>query len=192
MVINMSIFRDEREQKFISVYESYVDEIYQYVYLRTGMSKALAQDITQDIFIDVYKGLSGFKGLSSERTWIFKIARNKLNDFYRKQYRSEFKVVEIDESITELLDDPAQDVQEHMIKELEREKVLDCLNSIPEQYRIVLVLKYMDEKTVKEIAAIVEKSPKAIESILQRAKNAFIKSYTQNEITRRDYHAKER
>ena len=48
----MSVFKEEREQKFISVYHSYVSEIYQYVYLRTGMKKALAEDITQDIFID--------------------------------------------------------------------------------------------------------------------------------------------
>ena len=91
----MSIFKDEREQKFISVYHSYVSEIYQYVYLRTGMNKALAEDITQDIFVDVYRGMSAFKGLSSERTWVFKIARNKLNDFYRKQYSPKFEVFEI-------------------------------------------------------------------------------------------------
>lgn len=187
----MSVFKDEREQKFISVYHSYVNEIYQYVYLRTGMSKVLAEDITQDIFMDVYKGISGFKGLSSERTWIFKIARNKLNDFYRKQYSPKFEVVEIDDHMTEYLDDPSQDIQELMIKSFEREKVRTCLNGLPEQYRIVLVLKYIDEKTVKEIAAIVEKSPKAIESILQRAKNAFIKSYTKYE-RRRDCNGKER
>jgi len=155
------------------------------------MSKALAEDITQDIFMDVYRGISGFKGLSSERTWIFKIARNKLNDFYRKQYSPKFEVVEIDDYMTEYLDDPSQDIQELMIKSFEREKVRACLNGLPEQYRIVLVLKYIDEKTVKEIAAIVEKSPKAIESILQRAKNAFIKSYTKYE-RGRDCNDKER
>ena len=187
----MSIFKDEREQKFISVYHSYVNEIYQYVYLRTGMSKALAEDITQEIFMDVYRGLSGFKGLSSERTWIFKIARNKLNDFYRKQYSPKFEMVEIDDYMVEHLDDPSQDIQELMIKSFEREKVRACLNSLPEQYKIVLVLKYIDGKTVKEIAVEYGKSPKAIESILQRAKNAFVKSYSKYD-TRRDCNVKER
>lgn len=93
----MGIFGDEREKKFVSVYHSYVNEVYQYVYMRTGMSKTLAQDITQDIFMDVFRGLSGFKGLCSERTWIFKIARNKLNDLYRKQYSAQFDTIEIDE-----------------------------------------------------------------------------------------------
>ena len=149
----MSIFKNEQENKFIQTYRLYVDEIYQYVYLRTGMNKALAEDITQEIFVDVFKGMSSFKGLSSERTWIYKITKNRLNDFYRKQYRSKF----------------------------EMEKVQHCLDDLLEQYKIVLVLKYIDEKSVKDIASILGKSPKAIESILQRAKNAFVKSYTQYE-----------
>jgi RNA polymerase sigma-70 factor (ECF subfamily) len=64
-----------------------------------------------------------------------------------------------------------------MIKSFEQEKVRVCLNELLEQYKIVLILKYVDEKSVKDIAAIVGKSPKAIESILQRAKNAFVKIY---------------
>lgn len=175
----MSIFKDEREQKFILVYRSYVDEIYQYVYLRLGLNKTLAEDITQEIFMDVYKGFSGFKGLSSERTWIFKITKNKLIDFYRKQYSSKLDFVELGDYVTDNLDDPTQDIEEIMIKSFEREKVRACLNALLVQYKIVLILKYVDEKSVKDIASIVGKSPKSIESVLQRAKNAFVKIYTE-------------
>jgi len=175
----MSILKDEREQKFISIYLSYIDEIYQFIYLRTGLNQALAEDITQDTFVDVYKGVLGFKGLSSERTWIFKIARNKLNDFYRKQYSSKSEHIEIDSNLLKQLEDPTQNIQDLMTESFEREKVRNCLEGLLEQYKIVLIMKYIDEKSVKEIAFIVGKSPKAIESILQRAKNSFIKSYTQ-------------
>jgi len=173
----MSSFKNEREQKFKSVYRSYIDEIYQYVYLRTGLNHAISEDITQEIFMDVYKGLSGFKGLCSERTWVFKITKNKLNNFYRKQYNSKIEFVEIDDYIAEHLVDPAQDIQENMIKHFEREKVRICIESLSEQYRTVIILKYIDGKSVKDIASIVGKSPKAIESVLQRAKNTFIKNY---------------
>jgi RNA polymerase sigma-70 factor (ECF subfamily) len=173
----MSAFKDEREQKFISMYRSYVDEIYQYVYLRSGLNQALAEDLTQEIFLDVYRGFSGFKGLCSERTWIFKITKNKMNDHYRKQYRVKQESVEMDDYIADTMDDQTQDIQEIMIKSFEREKVRACLDELLEQYKIVLILKYVDEKSVKDIAVIVGKSPKSIESILQRAKNAFVKIY---------------
>ncbi len=177
----MSIFNEDREQKFISLYRTYIDEIYQYVYLRTGLNQALAEDISQEIFIAVYKGLSGFKGLCSERTWVYKIAKNKLNDFYRRQYSKKIELIEIDSELAEQLYDPSQNIQDAMIKTFEREKVRICLNGLLEQYKLVLILKYIDEKSVKDIAYIVGKSPKAVESILQRAKIAFIKSYSQYE-----------
>lgn len=173
----MSKLKDEQEQKFISVYRSYVDEICQYVYLRSGLKQALAEDLTQDIFLDVYKSFSGFRGLCSERTWIYRITRNKLNDFYRKEYRPKFELVEMNEQLTEQIADPSQDIQMMMAKSFEQEKVRACLMNLSEQHRIVLTLKFVDQKSVKDIAFIVGKSPKAIESILQRAKNNFIRSY---------------
>jgi len=78
----MYIAENRKEEKFISLYQAFVNEIYQYVFLRTGMDTALAEDITQDIFIDVFKSMGEFKGLCSNRTWIFRIAKNKLFDFY--------------------------------------------------------------------------------------------------------------
>ena len=177
----MSIFKNEQENKFIQIYRQYVDEIYQYVFLRTGMSKVLAEDMTQEIFVDVFKGISSFRRLSSERTWIYKIAQNKLNDFYRKQYRSKFEMINFDTIQYDQFEHPSQDIQELMIKSFEREKVQSCLDGLLEQYKIVLILKYIDEKRVKDIASILGKLPKAIESILQRAKNAFMKAYEEYE-----------
>jgi RNA polymerase sigma-70 factor (ECF subfamily) len=60
---------------------------------------------------------------------------------------------------------------------LESQMVCDCLNRVLRHYRITLMLKYVDGKSVKQIAELADKSPKAIESLLQRSKNAFIKEY---------------
>lgn len=169
--------KTERDKKFISVYHAHVDEVYQFIYLRTGANKTIAEDLTQEIFLEVYKGLSRFKGLSSERTWVFRIAKNRLNDFYRKQYRPLFESVCIDEILDDQLVDMGQDIKEEQIKEFEQETVRTCLSALPKQYEIVLILKYMDERSTKEIALLVGKSPKAVESLLRRAKDAFIKSY---------------
>lgn len=167
----------QRDKKFISVYHSHVDEVYQFIYLRTGANTTIAEDLTQEIFLEVYKGLSKFKGLSSERTWVFHIVKNRLNDFYRKQYRPLFEGVCIDDVLDGQLVDTGQNIQEMQIKAFEQETVRACLSGLPKQYEIALILKYMDEKSTKEIALILGKSPKAIESLLRRAKDAFIKSY---------------
>lgn len=171
----MSTGNNAKEQKFIKVYEVYVDEIYQFIYTRSGFDIPVAEDITQDIFLDVFKGLDGFKGLCSERTWIFRIARNKLNDFYRKQYKQNFETCEIDNAGQ--FHDPAQDIDLQMEKSFESRFVRECLTKLPQQYRIILVMKYIDDMSIKQISKMANKSPKATESMLQRAKNAFVKEY---------------
>lgn len=173
----MNMAKNRKEEKFISLYHAFADEIYRYIFLRTGLNAALAEDVTQEIFLDVFKGLNEFKGLCSDRTWIFKIAKNKLFDFYRKQYSRKIKLVDIDNPLTVCLSDPEQDTEKLMESALESEIIYSCLNRIPSHYRITLMLKYVDGKSVKQIAELVDKSPKAVESLLQRSKNAFIKEY---------------
>lgn len=173
----MNMAENRKEEKFISLYRAFVDEIYRYVFLRTGLDTALAEDMTQEIFLDVFKGMDEFKGLCSNRTWVFRIAKNKLFDFYRKQYRQKIEFVDIDDPLTEGLSDPEQDTERFMESALESQMICDCLNRISEHYRITLMLKYVDGKSVKQIAELADKSPKAIESLLQRSKNAFIKEY---------------
>jgi RNA polymerase sigma-70 factor (ECF subfamily) len=173
----MNMAENRKEEKFISLYQAFVDEIYRYVFLRTGLDAALAEDMTQEIFIDVFKSMDYFKGLCSIRTWVFRIARNKLFDFYRKQYREKVELVDIGDTLTESLGDPGQDTEKLMESALESQMVCDCLNRIPGHYKITLILKYIDGKSVKQIAELTDKSPKAIESLLQRSKNAFIKEY---------------
>lgn len=171
----MSARKTEKEQRFIELYRSYVDEVYQFIYARSGFAPAVAEDITQDIFLDILKGLDRFKGLCSERTWVYKIARNKLNDFYRKQYGRKFETCDMDEAGQ--LRDPAQDMDTQMEKSFESRFVHECLDKLPLHYRITLLMKYIDGKSVKQIAEVASKSTKATESMLQRAKGAFIKEY---------------
>lgn len=169
--------KENSEEQFKKIYAQYVDEIYQYVFLRTGLNAEITEDLTQDIFLDVFKGLKQFKGLCSERTWVFKITKNKMNDFYRKHYRQGPEPVQIEDDGIAQISDPKQDINFFMEKSFKREDIVDCLNQLPEHYKLVLLLKYIDGRSVKEIASITNKSAKAIENILLRAKDGFIKAY---------------
>jgi RNA polymerase sigma-70 factor (ECF subfamily) len=177
----MSMARNT-EQKFISIYKTYVDEVYQYIFLRTGFDVSLAEDLTQDIFLEVYRSLNGFRGLCSERTWVFKIAKNCLFDFYRRQYNQHPDTIPIDNQLVEQISDVKQDLEEYLQTNYENQRVRECLSLLPQQYKIVLLLKYIEEKRVKEIAQILDRSPKSVESMLQRARGAFIELYRKEEL----------
>jgi len=167
----------DKEQRFSKTYNSYIDEIYKYVFLRTGLESGIAEDITQEIFLDVFKCFDKFKGLCSERTWVFKIARNKVYDYYRRQYKHSIGAIRMEEELMKTSCVPLQDVENLLETFYESKYVLECLNSLPQHYKITLLLKYVDEKSVNEIASILKKSTKAIDNILQRAKHLFIRQY---------------
>lgn len=177
----------EKEQRFAALYAVYIDEIYRYVYLRTGLHQATAEDLTQEIFLDAFKGLERFKGLCSERTWIYRIAKHKVADFFRDRYRTDGETEDISAECAEQLRDPAPSIEILMETAVEQQQILDCLKQLPEHYQLVLLLKYVDTKSIKEIAMLTEKSAKAVESTLQRAKTAFIRQYqktTEGEVQR--------
>lgn len=165
-----------KQQKFTNIYNTYIDEIYRYIYLRIGLAPGIAEDITQEVFIDVYKGFDKFKGLCSERTWVFKIAKNKLYNYYRKQYKRNVES-SVETELHEQFYDPLQDVEALIEKSYDSNFVLECLNNLPQHYKIALMLKYIDGKRVSEIACILDKSNKSIDNILHRAKLMFIKEY---------------
>lgn len=182
----MNQAKEARERRFISIYRKHVDEVYQYVLLRTGFDVPLAEDLTQDIFLDVFKGLWGFKGLSSEKTWIFKIAQNKLFDYYRRQYSQKTEILPLDDQLSDQLSDPKQNIDTCMQVTFENRQVRECLSQLPKQYQILLSLKYIEESSVKQIARIVDKSPKSVESMLGRARSAFIRQYREMEGSQND------
>jgi len=169
---------NRKEQSFTEIYDACVDEVYGFIYVRTGFDSVAAEDLTQDVFLAVFKGLEKFAGKSSERTWVFGIARNKLNDFYRSRYAYESGGI----NEATLISDPKQDTYALALKEFESRVVRDCLERLSPRCQMVLVMKYLDRYSVKQIANSVNLSPKAVESLLQRAKTAFIKEYQTEEL----------
>ena len=168
----MSVRNSRKEQRFTELYNAFVDEVYGFLLVRTGFDTSLAEDLTQEVFLAVFRGLEGFAGKSSLRTWVFCIARNKLNDFYRSRTPESCGLDELD-----TLSDHAQDINSLAEKSLESEYVRSCLEKLPLHYQTVLVLKYLDDFSTKQIAQTMGLSTKAAESLLHRAKAAFIKEY---------------
>lgn len=169
--------RCEKDQRFSKLYTTHIDEIYKYVFLKTGLNKVTAEDVTQEIFIDVFKGLNHFKGLCSERTWIYKIAKNKVFNYYRTHYKRSMESYSISDEMVNHLVDPHHDIETKIIETCQSKQILACLRQLPDHYIMTLLLKYVDGKSIKEIAKITDKSNKAVESVLQRAKSAFQKQY---------------
>lgn len=137
---------------FDEVYEGNFDKIY-YKILGSVKNAQDAEDITQEVFISVYKNLHKFRGDSNLFTWIYRIALNKIYDFYRKKKLS----LELNDEIL-MVEDTGNDVNTNIL-------LKEQLSKISEREREIVVLKDIYGYKLQEIAKMKELNLSTVKSI---------------------------
>ena len=135
----------------------------------------IAEDISQEVFVTVFKTILSFKEQSSLSTWIYRITVNKCLDHLRsktRQKRSGILAQLFHKETGEVLVENPDFVHPGVILE-NREKakyLFKAINDLPENQKTVFVLTHIEDLPQKEVAEIMNVSVKAVESLLQRAK----------------------
>ncbi|MBN2879483.1 MAG: RNA polymerase sigma factor [Clostridia bacterium] len=169
----------KKKEYFTNLYNQDFDYVYSYIYARTAGNSQLTEDIVQETFAAAWLSINTFRQRSSSRTWFCAIAKNKLNEHYRKVMRKGKHELQADDELIDFAGDV--DIEKVIIDSEARHKILDVMKAINPIYRYVLIMKYMEDMRIKEIARISGKTPKAVDSILQRAKISFKKEYYKSE-----------
>jgi RNA polymerase sigma-70 factor (ECF subfamily) len=139
-------------------------------------NKEDAEDLAQEVFVEVYKSITSFRGESKISTWIYRIAVTKSLDFIRKKKRKKrfsiLKKVFSDDTLTDEIADNKNLHPDNKIEELDRIRILNnALESLPENQRCAFTLSKYDEMSYKEIAEILNTTVPAVESLIHRAKS---------------------
>lgn len=145
-----------------------------------------AQEITQDVFVAVYQALDNFKQDAKISTWIYRITINKSLDFIKaKKTKKRFAF------LTSLFEKDSPKIKydnvdfDHPGVQLEQkealEKIFSIINELPDNQKTALILSKIEQKSQNEVAEIMNLSVKAVESLLQRAKNNLAKKLYPNE-----------
>lgn len=138
-------------------------------------NREVAQEIVQDVFIELFEALRGYKKNASLQTYLFTIANYKAIDYIRKQKIKRVLFSAIPPFILEriktiLIDDELE-------KNELSQRIESVIQKLPNDYRVVIRLKYIEGYQVDRIAKEMSLSFKATESLLYRARKAFITLY---------------
>jgi RNA polymerase sigma-70 factor (ECF subfamily) len=130
----------------------YYKEIYAYVYRQCG-ERELAMDLTQDIFIAAFRGLSSFDDRKARfRTWIYHVAANKVTDYYRsKQHKVDLMEIPLEEQETEMIDEG--DVINQLITRDRVAGIMEIVSGYENIWVQIFQKKCFEEKTFAQIAA---------------------------------------
>lgn len=129
-----------------------------------------ADDLTQDVFIQAYRSLSGFKGNAAFSTWIYRITVNACLNKKRKNLKGLFSRLLSQEQTSGFPLSDSEDPEYLLIKDEQRKIVQEALDGLPKNQHIALILSKYDDLSQKEIAGIMEITEGAVEALLQRAK----------------------
>ena len=161
---------------FDEIVRRYKDRVFNVVYRYLGHHED-ALDVCQEVFVKAYRGINGFRGDAKVYTWLYSIAgnlaRNWLRDAGRKGRNKGTSIERLAEtapgiaqgalSITRT---PREVAQEHELDAL----LQQCLNELPEHYRLAFVLRTFERLSYDEIASVMECPPGTVKSRLNQAR----------------------
>ncbi len=139
-------------------------------------SEAKAEDASQEIFMKVLLSLSKFSGRSKFSSWLYSITYNFCIDVIRKAKKDLGVLVEDIGRYGEKEDDTIHDAA---IKETNVNRLKEVLELIPVGDKTILLMKYLEEFSIKEICEVLGKSESAIKMKIKRAKEKFVLVYKQ-------------
>ena len=186
-------FIKELKSKSTVAYSKLVDDFQQKVFatcISFVPNKEDAEDIAQDVFVEVYNSIHKFKGDSKLSTWIYRITTNKCLEFIRK--KSTKKRFAFLQSITgNAIPMDKTDYFTEMNhpgillenKELNA-TLFKAINRLPESQSVIFTLHKVDGKSYQEVAEITNKSLSSVESVMFRAKKnlqKILENYYKNE-----------
>jgi RNA polymerase sigma-70 factor (ECF subfamily) len=167
------------------LYELFKDQVFN-TCLAHLQHQEEAEEATQDVFVEIYRSAAGFQNRSSAATWVYRITVNKCLDRIRsrnRQKRFGFISSLFNNQTGKLIHDPP--TFHHPGIQLEQKEhaalLFKAIKQLPENQQSAFILKHVEGLSQKEIAQIMDMTEKAIESLLQRAKNNLKKILTRNE-----------
>ena len=168
-------FQKGNKPAFETLMHKFYPRVLNFIYRFVG-SREVAEDLTQEVFIRVYKTAASYRPQAKFQTWLFTIAKNlSLNELRRRKW----KMFSIDATLDlphgeikrQLEDSAAINSKNEMERQELVEQVKAAINELPENQRLAVILRRYEDFSYEEIAATMGTSVKAVKSLLNRAKS---------------------
>jgi RNA polymerase sigma-70 factor (ECF subfamily) len=158
---------------FAQLVDRYKDLVFT-LSLRMLKNREEAEEVSQDVFIKIYKSLITFKGDSKFSTWVYRVTYNCCLDRLKKN-RKHLKDVPIDK-YNENQIDTIDNALDRLIKKERRKLIRKCVGKLPEDSRAIITLFYFDELSLEEISSItgIESNTVKVKLFRARKKLAII------------------
>ena len=153
---------------FDELYSKYHHDVFQFLFYMVK-DRQQAEDLVQEVYIRVLKSYDRFEGKSSEKTWLFSIARNVAIDSFRKQKGWKQRIIEKFDWSTNQLRDRNPIPEEITIQNEEVQLMYHCLDQCTLDQRMVIIMRYLQELSILETAEALNWTESKVKTTQHRA-----------------------
>jgi RNA polymerase sigma-70 factor (ECF subfamily) len=161
----LKIAQEGNTEAFGAIYERYAEKVFRYLnaHLGNGLD---AEDLTEEVFIRVWRSLPDYRERGTPfLSFVFRVARNALIDHYRRERRAVGQLSSDEVTVADHKPGPVEIVSQQM----EREELREALEGLREDYRNVLVLRFLSDLDPEDTALAMGRSAGAVRVLQHRA-----------------------
>ncbi len=172
------VLNQKDKKAFGELYNIYRDRLYRFIFFKVSSAED-SGELTNDVFFKVWRFIQNGGEISSFAALLYSTARNAVNDYYRQK-----GAPTIGADYLENLEDPqiaAADLEQVEIsleKEFDENRLLEALKGLKDEYREVVVMRYLDEMSFRDIAQALGKTEGNVRVLVHRATEALKKEIT--------------
>lgn len=159
-----------KKKEFVKIYNKCAPRIYRFVYLKVSSPRD-SEDLTSEVFLRFWRNISendlDKQKIKNPRALLYKIANNLVIDFYRKKSRTEL-IMDPEDSVLAKIEDKF-DLNNKLNINSDIEGIKKAISQVKDEYQNIIIWRYLDDFSNKEIAQILEKPEGTIRVLVHRA-----------------------
>ena len=159
----------EADHIFREIVKNHSSRIYNLALMKCNQV-TLAEDISQETFIRVYKGLQNFRDESHIGTWIYRIALNVCHTMIKKESQLSSRMIPLEDRADIEPEELNSDVQDIFIKDVEKDQIREAISALPPPQSDAITLFYLKQFQYSEVADIKNIPLNTVKSHIRRAK----------------------
>ncbi|WP_435414621.1 RNA polymerase sigma factor [Polaribacter aestuariivivens] len=169
------IVKTNNTELFATLYDRFSTVVYNKCY-SFSKNRQEAEDLMQDIFVKLFVKLRTFKGNSKFSTWLYSFTYNFcVNYVQRDSHKKREKITVVTDQIKE--NSTVDEIEDESLFELKYKKLAKILALLDPSDKMILLMKYQDDKSIKEIKEILNIGESAVKMRIKRAKQKVLKLY---------------
>ena len=164
------ILKSRQPQLFEIIYDRYVDKVFRKCISFTT-NRDEAQDLAHDVFIKIYTSLVKFQGRSKFSTWVYAITYNKCVDYQKAKKKRNLLMSELAEAQLREKEEPSDED----LFAIRADHLMKALDLLDPNDKALLLMKYQDKQSLKNIMQLLGISESAVKMRLKRSKQRLLK-----------------